>query len=93
MLHYLQSAQDFAEWLNSLGSEDKSNINKEVIKELFSIGIEGDTSKALYVEPKLKKSVPIKVARSLNVPEVHKRLALKFGYTHINVLLVYTAFY
>ncbi|XP_055586607.1 uncharacterized protein LOC129739211 [Uranotaenia lowii] len=55
-------AQDFAEWLNTLGAE-KSNITKDIIKELFSIGVEGDSAKALYVEPKEIRAIPVEVAR------------------------------
>lgn len=38
--------------------------------DLFSIGVGGDTSKALHIEPKMKKAIPYEVAFSLNCPEV-----------------------
>ncbi|XP_001869712.2 uncharacterized protein LOC6053666 [Culex quinquefasciatus] len=59
-------AQDFAEWLNTLGAE-KSNITKDIIKQLFSIGVEGDSAKALYVEPKEIRAIPAEVARDWNL--------------------------
>ncbi|XP_001649602.2 uncharacterized protein LOC5565273 [Aedes aegypti] len=59
-------AQDFAEWLNTLGAE-KSNITKDIIKQLFSIGVEGDSAKALYVEPKEIRAIPVEVARDWNL--------------------------
>ncbi|KXJ77428.1 hypothetical protein RP20_CCG007555 [Aedes albopictus] len=59
-------AQDFAEWLNTLGAE-KSNITKDIIKQLFSIGVEGDAAKALYVEPKEIRAIPVEVARDWNL--------------------------
>lgn len=59
-------AQDFAEWLNTLGAE-KSNITKDIIKQLFSIGVEGDSAKALCVEPKEIRAIPVEVARDWNL--------------------------
>ncbi|XP_053699298.1 uncharacterized protein LOC128746274 [Sabethes cyaneus] len=59
-------AQDFAEWLNTLGAE-KSNITKDIIKQLFSIGVEGDSAKALCVEPKEIRAIPDEVAKDWNL--------------------------
>lgn len=71
------AADEFAEWLNSLGSGEKCSlvINKERIKNLFSIAIEGESSKALHVEPKQQNAVPHEVAMSLNMPEVRNEHA------------------
>lgn len=66
------AAQDFSIWLNELGSENAGGLDKNIIKQLFSIGIEGDSSKALYVEPKAKKAIPREVAETLQCPEVSK---------------------
>ncbi|XP_055551714.1 uncharacterized protein LOC129734035 [Wyeomyia smithii] len=59
-------AQDFAEWLNKLGAE-KSNVTKDIIKQLFSIGVEGDSAKALCVEPKEVRAIPEEVAKDWNL--------------------------
>ncbi|XP_058811502.1 uncharacterized protein LOC131676453 [Topomyia yanbarensis] len=59
-------AQDFAEWLSKLGAE-KSNITKDIIKQLFSIGVEGDSAKALNVEPKEIRAIPVEVAEDWNL--------------------------
>ncbi|XP_058467573.1 uncharacterized protein LOC131440350 [Malaya genurostris] len=59
-------AQDFAEWLSKLGAE-KSNITKDIIKQLFSIGVEGDSAKALCVEPKEIRAIPDEVAADWNL--------------------------
>lgn len=62
-----------------MGSDKESNLTKDIIKQLFSIGIEGDASKALYVEPKQKRAIPHEVAQSLQMPGVY-----------IVILLLYT---
>lgn len=62
------SAEHFAIWLKQM--DDESNINKEFVKQLFSIEVEGDASKALYVEPKEIAVIPHEVANMLNLPKV-----------------------
>lgn len=46
----------------------RSNINKEFVKQLFSIEVESDASKALHVEPKQIAVIPHDVAKMLNLP-------------------------
>lgn len=46
------SAAEFAEWCNSLASEDRAKtITPELIKQLFSIETEGSAPRGLHVEP------------------------------------------
>lgn len=62
------AAEHFAVWLKQM--DDESNINKEFVKQLFSIQVEGDASKALYVEPKEISVVPHEVAKAMELPNV-----------------------
>lgn len=62
------AAEHFAIWLKQM--DDESNINKEFVKQLFSIEVESDASKALYVEPKEVAVIPHEVAKMLNLPKV-----------------------
>lgn len=66
-----------------MGSGEKCSlfINKERIKNLFSIAIEGESSKALYVEPKQQNAVPHEVAMALNMPEV--RISMRTSNSNI----------
>lgn len=60
------AAEHFAVWLKQM--DDESNINKEFVKQLFSIQVEGDASKALYVEPKEISVIPHEVSKAMNLP-------------------------
>jgi hypothetical protein len=62
------AAEHFAVWLKQM--DEESNINKEFVKQLFSIQVEGDASKALYVEPKEISVIPHEVAKIINMPKV-----------------------
>lgn len=62
------AADHFAVWLKQM--DDESNINKEFVKQLFSIQVEGDASKALYVEPKEISVVPHEVSKAMEMPSV-----------------------
>lgn len=62
------AADHFAVWLKQM--DDESNINKEFVKQLFSIQVEGDASKALHVEPKEISVIPHEVAKMMNLPKV-----------------------
>lgn len=67
----LLAAGDFADWLKSLGSDGKVNMNKDLIKKLFSIGIEDDAAKkALCVAPIIKSAIPEEVANIVRLPDV-----------------------
>lgn len=63
------AADHFAVWLKQM--DDESNINKEFVKQLFSIQVEGDASKALYVEPKEISVVPHEVSKAMELPNVN----------------------
>lgn len=54
-----------------LGNENEPTLSAGTIKQLFSIGVEGESSRALYVEPRLRKAVPDEVAQSLEMPKVN----------------------
>lgn len=62
------AAEHFAIWLKQM--DEESNINKEFVKQLFSIEVEGDASKAVYVDPKELSVIPHEVAKMLNLPKV-----------------------
>ncbi|CAO1342699.1 unnamed protein product [Diamesa serratosioi] len=62
------AADHFASWLKDL--DEESNINKDFVKQLFSIQVEGDASKALNVHPKEISVIPHEVAEMLNLPEL-----------------------
>lgn len=62
------AAGDFAAWLQSIGDPEEPSLSKDIIKQLFSIAAEGDASKALYVEPTVKKAIPDAVAKSIGMP-------------------------
>lgn len=71
------AAEHFAVWLKQM--DDESNINTEFVKQLFSIQVEGDASKALYVEPKEISVIPHKVSKAMGMPKVRKL----FSFTNI----------
>lgn len=62
------AAEQFAIWLKQM--DDESNINKEFVKQLFSIEVESDASKALYVEPKEIAVIPHEVSKMLKLPKL-----------------------
>lgn len=62
------AADHFALWLKEM--DDESNINKEFVKQLFSIQVEADASKALSVQPKEISVIPHEVSKMLNLPHV-----------------------
>jgi hypothetical protein len=62
------AADHFAVWLKQM--DDESNINKEFVKQLFSIEVEADASKAVYVEPKEMHCLPHDCANHLKLPEL-----------------------
>lgn len=64
------AAGDFSVWLQSIGDPEEPSLSKDIIKQLFSIAAEGDASKALYVEPSVKKSIPDAVAKSIDMPKL-----------------------
>lgn len=46
-------------------------MDKDLIKKLFSIGIEDDAAKkALYVAPVIKSAIPEDIATIVRVPDV-----------------------
>lgn len=63
------AADCFAKWLKNM--DEESNINKEFVKQLFSIQVESDASKALHVEPKEINVIPHDVAVLLELSQVN----------------------
>lgn len=76
----MQTAEDFASWMAALGNKNEPTLSKNTIKQLFSIGVEGESSRALYVEPRLRNAVPDEVAQSLKMPTVFKYCGLFFSF-------------
>lgn len=64
------AAADFSDWINSLSSDSRLNITKDLIKELFPIELEGDDIKALHVEPIQIKAIADDVGNAWNLPHV-----------------------
>uniref|UniRef100_A0A336MQ95 CSON005336 protein n=1 Tax=Culicoides sonorensis TaxID=179676 RepID=A0A336MQ95_CULSO len=62
------SAKSFVTWLNELGQE-KSEVTEEMIKKLFSIGIEEGVSKALKFGSTHTKVIPDTLATYWNIPK------------------------
>lgn len=64
------AAEDFADWLANLGNDREMTLTKDILMQLFSITIEGDSAKALFVEPRQRKAVPAEVADILHMPSL-----------------------
>ncbi|XP_001688867.2 uncharacterized protein LOC5667348 [Anopheles gambiae] len=62
-------AQDFVDWLNTLGA-DRSSLTTDVVKRLFSIESADETSRALSIAPKEIRAVPGQVATEWNLPQL-----------------------
>lgn len=62
------SAKSFVTWLNELGQE-KSEVTEEMIKKLFSIGIEDGVSKALKFGSTHTNVIPDTVASYWSLPK------------------------
>ena len=62
------AAEQFAMWLKQM--DDESSIDKDFVKKLFSIQVEGDALKSLLVEPKEISVVPHEAAKKLQMPNV-----------------------
>lgn len=64
------AANEFAEWINRLGSDDKNRLNCETIKQLFAIGIEDDVSKSISIYFKHRPAISRELADMFDCPEV-----------------------
>lgn len=63
------AADHFSVWLKEM--DDESNINKEFVKQLFSINVESDASKALCVDSFNEvKVIPHEVANMISMPQL-----------------------
>lgn len=62
------SAKSFVSWLNELGQE-RSEVTEEMVKKLFSIGIEEGVSKALKFGSTHTNVIPDKVASYWSLPQ------------------------
>ncbi len=82
------AAESFAIWLKNM--DEESNINKEFVKQLFSIQVEGDASKALHVEPKQINVIPHGVANLLGLSEVNFLYAL-YSFNENFIISVFNA--
>lgn len=66
------AANEFAEWINTLGSDEKNRLNCKTIKQLFSIGIEDDVSKSISIGLKQRPAIPSELAEMFDCPEVSR---------------------
>lgn len=73
------AANEFAEWINRLGSDDKNRLNCETIKQLFSIGIEDDVSKSISISFKQRPAISRELADMFDCPEVYRSEAIIFA--------------
>jgi hypothetical protein len=64
-----QTAEEFIEWLNTLGKE-KSFVTKDLVKKNFSIGIDEEHTQALHLDPQIKYAIPREVAEFFHLPNV-----------------------
>lgn len=64
------AANEFAEWINTLGSDEKNRLNCETIKQLFSIGIEDDVSKSISIGMIQRPAISRELADMFDCPEV-----------------------
>lgn len=64
------AANEFAEWINRLGSDDNNRLNCETIKQLFSIGIEDDVSRSISICFKHRPAISSELAEMFDCPEV-----------------------
>lgn len=72
----LQAASDFAEEINKLCDDESQHLSKEMIKKLFSIGVESDLSRSIQVNSIVRPAVHSQLALMFDCPQViHLRLS------------------
>ncbi|XP_058066059.1 uncharacterized protein LOC131215685 [Anopheles bellator] len=62
-------AQDFVDWLNTLGAE-RSSITRSIVRQLFSVETGDEMSRALNVAPKEIRAIPGQVAAEWHLPQM-----------------------
>ncbi|XP_052859699.1 uncharacterized protein LOC128266950 [Anopheles cruzii] len=62
-------AQDFVDWLNTLGAE-RSSITRGIVRQLFSVETGDEMSRALNVAPKEIGAIPGQVAAEWHLPQM-----------------------
>lgn len=65
-----RAAENFADWVNSLGVGENGTLSKDTIKQLFSIELAETASTAIHIAPKEIKAVPNEIAVKWNLPQV-----------------------
>lgn len=65
------AANEFAEWINTLGSDEKNRLNRDTIKQLFAIDIEDDVSKSISIGMKRRPAISRELAEMFDCPEVN----------------------
>lgn len=65
------AAKEFADWMNTLGSDEKNLSNCETIKQLFSISIEDDVSKSISISLKPRPTISRELADMFDCSEVN----------------------
>lgn len=81
LIPYLQSAEDFAECINKLTDDKQHHISKEMIRKLFSIGIENDISRSVFVQKVHRPYVSKEIAELFACPEVIFSITTRFSST------------
>lgn len=66
----LQAASDFAEEINKLCDDESQHLSKEMIKKLFSIGVENDLSRSIQVNSIVRPAVQSQLALMFDCPQV-----------------------
>lgn len=67
------AAREFADWINTLSSDEKNRLNCDTIKQLFSISIEDDVSKSISIGFKQRPTISRELADMFDCPEVGLR--------------------
>lgn len=84
------AATEFADWINTLASDEKNRLNCETIKQLFSISIEDDVSKSISIGLKQRPAISRELADMFDCPEVHNTTI--FPYFHVHLTYVKNEF-
>jgi hypothetical protein len=66
----MQIIQDFCQWVENLGGEEKSEITVDTMQQLFEIGFDAPAARSLCVRFEELPVVTETAARARNLPEV-----------------------
>lgn len=73
MVFSLQISNNFVEWLNTIGGNDKNTITASAINKMFQVGFRTHAATSLCVRIKEMPSVPDEVAKARFVKAVRRK--------------------